>query len=69
MYVQVTKSKKVLKQNHVGDNNGNFKFPKLVKETCRPRKRKIHKGTGLYQQDKAKEKLDSDDKKDDDSAF
>ena len=31
-------------------NNWNFKLPKLVKETWRPRKRKMHTGPGFYQQ-------------------
>ena len=31
--VQVTRSNEGLKQIHVEDNNGNFKFPKLVKES------------------------------------
>ena len=67
--MQVTRSKEVLKQSHAEDSNGNFKLPKLVKETCRPRKRKMNKGPGFYQQDKAKEKLGSDGNKDEDNGL
>ena len=51
------------------DNNGNFKLPKLVKETWRPKKRKMDKDPGFYQQDKAKEELASDDKKDENNGL
>ena len=57
-----------VKQNHV--SNGNLKLPELVKESWSPRKRKMDKGPGFYQQDKAKEKLGaSDDKKDEDNGL
>ena len=67
--VQFTISKEGLKQTHVEDNNGSFKLPKLVKESWRHRKRKMHKGPGFYQQDKAKEKLSCDDKEDEDNGL
>ena len=59
---QVTSSKEGLRQSHAEDNNKNFKCPKLVRETWRPKKRKTHRGPQFYQQDKAKEKLGKDDK-------
>ena len=60
--VQVISSKEGLRQSHAEDNNKNFKCPKLVRETWRPKKRKTHRGPQFYQQDKAKEKLGKDDK-------
>ena len=69
--VQVTRSKEGLKwkTTTMGFQQWDFKLAKLVKETWRPRKWKMHKVPGSYQQDKAKKKLGSNDKKDEDNGL